>query len=146
MLIIQLFDTSTLDCQLTCEPIELQGKPSTSKAKGNKRCMCTDHMAYEFYGVWIFRILNVRLSFRLSLKTIFLCFISDRTLPLTVTTTPLKKGLKRKLVTDHEKHRTDVNKCPICHSKSNGIWVQCQKCEQWFHCRCLGLPSKKAKD
>ena len=40
MLIIQLFDTSTLDCQLTCEPIELQGEPSTSKAEGIIKDAC----------------------------------------------------------------------------------------------------------
>ena len=89
-------------------------------------------------------------------RIIFVHFVG-KPLPFRVQTTPVaprpqlpvQRGQKRKTASPSsvsDQSPSNLDQCPICRTESNGIWVGCERCKQWFHCRCLSMTTKTAKD
>ena len=40
--------------------------------------------------------------------------------------------------------KKDKNSCPKCNDDQNNEWIECERCKQWFHCRCAGITIEEA--
>ena len=45
----------------------------------------------------------------------------------------------------HPKSKTEQDTCPICSDGEENAMVQCNRCDQWLHCKCVGLTKEEAE-
>ena len=45
--------------------------------------------------------------------------------------------------TDHFTHKDKIS-CRECRNSNGNDWIECVRCQQWYHCACVGLTNEEA--